>query len=113
MQVENFPEELNTFLSKEYFPKRVPYITEKCLAIFLAKRKHTEYIQRNICNTKGTIKFIAPESIDIQVSIQLYNNKIAFYSTDPDDISGIIIQNSQIYNTLSSLFDYIWGTIPS
>lgn len=114
MQVEDFPEELEDFLHHSYFKKRDSQKASQGRSVFLDEKKGAKYIQRlteSLNQNKGLLKTICSQKIPLQVSFQIYNNKVAIYSTDKEDISGIIIENKKIYDTFLGIFNFIWATI--
>lgn len=114
MQVEDFSEELLKFLENEYFPKRSLNKAKLGKSIFLSNKKDNDYLHKlkNILGeSEGDIKKISLQKLSLNVSFQLYSNKVAIYSTGKDDLGGILIENEKIYNTFLAIFDFIWDSI--
>jgi len=48
-----------------------------------------------------------------QTSLQIYDNKVAFYTLRQENIISVIIYDKDIYDTLRGLFEFVWNTLKS
>lgn len=101
--------EIMEYIKFEYISKR----HEKWLKAFSIFNDVdiTEAWKKNSENKKREYKVLENKNYPLENCIQIYAGKVAFYSLKNDDLTGVIIDNKYIYDTQSTLFNFIWDNI--
>lgn len=69
-----------------------------------------EYMKDYKSNDVTDILFIDHNTYPFSTEINIYNNKVSFVTFSPDFMIGVIVENKEIYNTLLSVFNFVWDT---
>ena len=59
------------------------------------------------------IRFVDQKKFSVTVGIQIYNNCVSFMSLKGNNKIGVLIQDTEITNTLRIMFDFMWDVIPN
>lgn len=46
--------------------------------------------------------------IQLETGVNIYGDKISFFSYDPDDMFGVIVESKKFANTLREIFEFCW-----
>ena len=99
------PEILN-YLEKKYIPKRKA-LKNMVWAIYNDNPKTREY--QKMDKEMNRISLLVPEKdFPFNSCCHIYDGKVVFYSFNENDITGVMIKNSIIYETQTSLFKLAW-----
>lgn len=102
---EKYLKEWNT---NHYAPKRKKLgIYEK--VIIPNNQKAIQYMNNYKANDITDILFIDHQLFPFSTEVNIYSNKISFVTFSENTHVGVIIDNSEIYNTLSSVFNFCWN----
>jgi sugar-specific transcriptional regulator TrmB len=97
--------EVLDFLKNDYIKQRS--IDTKAFAIS-SQEAHTENILTTNTRNRFTV-YLNPNDFNFNTNIQIYNGKVAFYSINSDDLTGVLIENENIFKTQFSLFKTTWN----
>ncbi|MBU1017552.1 hypothetical protein KKA33_00815 [Patescibacteria group bacterium] len=112
----------NTIRSFENIEKMPPSIKEYMENIFVPRRidrGNFAYVlapenKENVKARKEDKKYLrearfAPkDKLPLETGINIYGNKISFFSYDPDDMFGVILESEAFANSLRAIFDFCW-----
>jgi len=104
---------LKTWNTNYYAPKRRELnISEK--VIIPDKPAALDYMNDYIKNPQSDkltdILFINHKLYTFKTEINIYENKVSFVTFSQKAHIGVIVENEEIFNTLSALFNLIWET---
>ena len=106
--IEDIHPELNTYLQNTYVPKR---IKTKIPSKFLFNNNESSqtYMRNNDKINRITMS-IPKDIFPFSIGIHIYStNKIALYSMWMSDMTGIIIENDNIKQSILSMFKLAWN----
>ncbi len=98
--------EILAYLNDIYIPRR-KVLQNPSWMIFNDTPQTREY-QGNDKDVNRTTLLVPEKSFPFEVCFHIYGNKVAFYSYEEYDLTGVIIQNSLIRTTQFSLFNLAW-----
>lgn len=97
---------MENFFRKDYLPKRVTHgikvkslVTESPVA--RKDQKTTHQFLREMKFAKDLFK-------DLEIEINIYDNKVAIIAYDQKNPSGVLIKNAKIASAMKNIFNYIW-----
>jgi sugar-specific transcriptional regulator TrmB len=104
---ENGYGKMRDFFEKEYFPERIKrQVRIKNLVPKSAEaRKHLKTVKAML----REMKFIKLFK-DLDIEINIYNNKVSIVAFDRQNPSGVIIKNQKIAEAMKEIFNYLWAT---
>lgn len=102
---ENANSEILDFLKNDYVKKRSS--STKAYAI-TTKETNTENILSTDTKNRFTV-YLNGTDFNFNTNIQIYKGKVAFYSLDSNDLTGVLIENENIFKTHFSLFKTTWN----
>lgn len=70
-----------------------------------------EFFIKNARKLKRAYKYISSDLYPFDVCIQIYGNKVAYYSYKDTDLTWVIIENDHVANTQLSAFKALWDWI--
>jgi len=76
-----------------------------------AKEYMNEYIKDPLSDKLTEILFIDHKSYPFDTEINIYENKVSFVTFSEKRHIGLIIENKEIFNSISSTFNLIWSTL--
>ncbi|MBN1258510.1 hypothetical protein JXA05_02005 [Candidatus Peregrinibacteria bacterium] len=104
--IEQMPQQVKDYMEKVFVPKRVEkgnfaYVLapENKLNV-KARREDKKYL-------RGA-RFAPKDKLPLETGINIYGNKISFFSYDPDDMFGVVIESKRFANSLRVIFDFCW-----
>lgn len=103
--VHNLCPKIKKYLESSYTVRRKKQITSKSKTIFLDEKESMSYMKNNYDIKKFESVIVDKKFLNIDVIIQIYGNKVAFYSVkDQSNLHGILIESKTIVDTLRSIF---------
>lgn len=98
--------EILRWLEEFYIPERIKN-KNSAYIIFNENKSTREYIKRDKILNRVSL-FIPEKDFLFSSCCHIYDGKVAFYSYDNTDMTGIIIENKHIFLTMLSLFKLAW-----
>ncbi|MBI2437028.1 MAG: helix-turn-helix domain-containing protein [Candidatus Magasanikbacteria bacterium] len=89
----------------EYVKRRIE--SEIKLYVIRSEQKDIEEIWESSVQEKRELRYSA-DGVIFPMTIYLYDNKVSMMSTKKEHF-GVIIESSDLYNTLKNLFDLLWS----
>lgn len=100
-----------------------PEIKEYIETVYLSRRKKMKIVSKFILNDDELwreygdpnkklwreIVYVSPENYPFEWCMQIYANKVAFYSYKSGDLTGILIENKYIQQMMLSVFKLAWN----
>ena len=103
--VHNVCDVVLDYLTKDYVPRRKKQITSKSKIIYLDNKNAHDFFNKSYNLSKFDHVVIDESLLNLNVSVQIYWNKAAFYSrSNPNDLHWIIIESETVVSTLKSIF---------
>ena len=100
------PDILN-YLEKHYIPARIKQ-KNRAYSLFNDTPETQEYRKKDEILHRSTL--LIPEAdFPFSQSMQIYEDRVAFYQGDRDNCGGVIIQNASVRDTQLSLFKMAWN----
>lgn len=97
------------YLVGSYSKKRKEQDVSQSKVIILDDHFTKTYMEGNYNVEPHQLRALGKEYLDIDVSIQLYGDKSAFYAfSDETDLFGILIESKTVSDTLNKLFLLVW-----
>lgn len=104
---KNKPAEFEKFIQERYIPTRIKN-GNHVRAIFADTPETREYQKRDKEMNRQTL-LVDSTKFPIDVCYHIYGQKVAFYSLNKADLSGVIIENPFIHKTQKSIFEMAWN----
>ncbi|MCP4523063.1 MAG: hypothetical protein GY828_02485 [Candidatus Gracilibacteria bacterium] len=106
--VEDIHPDLNEYIQKKYVPRRIETkVPSKFL--FNDNPDSQEYMRNNKSINRVTMS-IPKGMFPFSIGLHIYStDKVALYSMQRDDMTGIIIENKNIKESLLSMFKLAWN----
>lgn len=104
---EDMSKKVFSYLQENYIPKRKKYGI-KAKSIFNKKEGADDIITQSPQAWREVV-LIDYDLYPIDACIQVYWDKVAFYSYKNNDLTGMIIKNEHISSTQLSLFNMVWN----
>ena len=104
--VHDFPPELKAWLFENYVPRRV----EKGIFAHVLTPKNPEnirYREDDKVAQKET-RFIPKSDFPIEIEINIYGHKTAFFSYNPEEMFSVILESQAIAKSMKSIFNLCW-----
>ncbi len=106
--VAGYAKYLRDWNTKHYAPKRKKLgIVER--VIIPDNPEALAYMKGYQANNVTDILFVDHAKYPFATEINLYDNKASFVTFSPKTHMGVIVDNEEIYRTLSSIFEFVWG----
>jgi hypothetical protein len=95
-----------TLIRLEYVPKRV---TEEIFAYVIVPKtkENINYHKADKDNLRES-KVISKDAFPVEIEINIYGQKTAFFSYKADDMFGVILESQSIANSMRAIFDLCW-----
>lgn len=100
-------ETMGEFFEKEYFPARIRHGVKIRNLIPESEKGRKELKTANTLLRE--MKFIKLFK-DLEIEINIYEEKVSIVAFDKNKPSGVIIKNERIANALKEIFGYLWKT---
>ncbi len=98
-----------SFLENEYTPERRKQKNATSKIIALQEEKHNQYIENNFNKTQIEQRFLSKKYLNLDVSVQIYNNKVSLFNiSNTNNLYGIRIESKTVANTFKSVFALLW-----
>jgi len=102
-------------LLPQFFPKwvekRVKYkIRSKLILPYSAQKDIKHFSQNANINALREVKFL-PSQIKHNCSVNIYHNKLAFFSLQKNNLITIVIESHPVADMLRQFFLFVWGLI--
>ncbi len=98
--------EIQDYLWNNYVPRR----TEKEIFAHVITPKNEaneEYRSRDSKSCRET-RFLSKKEFPVEIEMNLYGKKVAFFSYKADEMFGVIIESPGIANSLKAIFNVCW-----
>lgn len=105
------PKAIDKYMSEEnkrYVAEREKLGVKKKILVADTPSNRERYLNRQSKVTE--IRFIPYDLPAFQTNLQIYDNKVAFHTLNPERTMGVIIEDELIAKLQRSLFEYIWST---
>ena len=104
--VENMSEKVKEYIFTEYVPKRV---SEKIFAHVIVPdtKENVKYFKGDKDNFRET-KVISKSAFPVEIEINIYGQKTAFFSYKEEEMFGVILESQSIANSMRAIFDLCW-----
>ena len=107
--LEGIEPQLKDWLYHKFTPKKIKQGIHS--QVILSSTNITDYVKLNKKHLRET-RFIPHDRFPFHVEIDLYSKKrIAIVSFADQELFGLIIESTNIYKTLESIFDFMWEQI--
>jgi len=105
--ISDMDDEVSRYLNNDYLNKRVKWNIKAC-SIFNDNKKTQEYRKKD--KLMNRITKLAPDDFfPFESCVQIYWDKVAFYSYKKWELVWIIVDNSYIKDTMFSIFKMAWN----
>lgn len=95
---------IKDWILKDYVPRRT---AEKIFAhVITPNNPHNKNFRKDDKAFCRETRFLA--SIPVEVEINIYGKKTAFFSYKADEMFGVILESPAITNSMKALFDFCW-----
>lgn len=104
--IGEFSPELKTWLYDNYIPRRV----EKEIFAYVITPKNPDnvsYRKKDKTAHKET-RFVPKANFPIDIEINIYDEKTAFFSHKPEEMFAAILESKSIANSMKSIFNLCW-----
>lgn len=104
--IEEMPPQIKEYMEKTFVPRRMD---RGNFAYVLAPKSKTNIEARK--DDKKHLRearFAPKDELPLETGINIYGNKISFFSYDPDDMFGVILESEAFANSLRAVFDFCW-----
>ena len=104
--VAHMTPEIHEYIFNDYIPKRA----ERDIFIQVLAPKNKEHIQTKKNDKKSCreTRFFPEEITPIEIEINMYGNKTAFFSYKKEEMFAIMIESKAVTNSMRSIFDFCW-----
>lgn len=104
--VHDFPPELKTWLFENYMPRRA----EKGIFAQVLTPKNPTNIRYRDEDKKAfkETRFIPKSTFPIEIEINIYGHKTAFFSYKPEEMFSVILESQSIAKSMKSIFNLCW-----
>ncbi len=99
------PNELKDYIQEIYLPASKKHSNKNKMIVHDGKQAR-EYA-KEAKDVYDEVIFVDPKELDLTLSLAIYGNKTAFFSYQPEDLSGVIIENPLINKQMKSLFEIV------
>jgi len=104
--VDHMSPEVRNYIFNEYIPKRV---AEGIFAYTIVpKSKGNLNFSKSDKESLRETKVISKESFPMEIEINIYDKKTAFFSYKEEDMFGVILESQSIANSMKAIFDLCW-----
>lgn len=93
-------------INKRYAKKRKKLGKDK--KILMLDSQEARAYMRGIGTDHTTTRFLPRNMNPFRTGLQIYDNKIAYFTLRQDNIMSVIIEDKDIYDLHRSLFDFLW-----
>ena len=105
--VAGYADYLKEWNSDYYAPQRKRLqIYEK--AIIPNNQKALEFMKGYQANELTDVLFVDSESYPFSTEVNIYSDKISFVTFSKKTHIGVIVENKEVFETLTSIFDFCW-----
>lgn len=101
--------EVNRYIREYYIPKRRK-MKHKAQMI-VTKTENSQNYAKYAKGVYEWIGFVEEKESNFQSTVIIYGNSVQFLSSKPDDLSGVLIENSYLNKTMKSMFDLMKNAI--
>jgi sugar-specific transcriptional regulator TrmB len=104
--VEDMSIDVQDYLWNDYVPRR----TEKEIFAYVItpNNPHNEDFRSKDSEFYRETRFIAPDQFPIEIEMNIYGKKIAFFSYKEREMFGVIIESASIANSMKAMFNLCW-----
>jgi sugar-specific transcriptional regulator TrmB len=104
--VEQMDDKVKDYIFDEYVPKRV---AEKIFAyVIVPKTKENINYHKADKNNMRESKIISKGAFPVEIEINIYGQKTAFFSYKSEEMFGVILESQSIANSMRAIFDLCW-----
>jgi sugar-specific transcriptional regulator TrmB len=104
--VDHMADDVKNYIFNEYIPKR---IDEGIFAnTIVPKSKANVNFGKTDKESLRETKVISKESFPMEIEINIYDKKTAFFSYKQEDMFGVILESQAIANSMRAIFDLCW-----
>ena len=98
--------EVQDYLWNEYVPRR----TEKEIFahVITPKNQANEEYRAQDKDFCRETRFLSKKDFPVEIEMNVYGKKVAFFSYKPDEMFGVIIESAGIANSLKAIFNVCW-----
>ncbi|PIZ72695.1 hypothetical protein COY07_02965 [Candidatus Peregrinibacteria bacterium CG_4_10_14_0_2_um_filter_43_11] len=98
--------EVNDFIFTEYVKRRV----EKGIFahVITPKNKSNQNFQKDDKKAMRKTKFVSKTPFPLEVEINIYGNKTAFFSYKKEEMFGAILESESIASSMRAIFNFCW-----
>ncbi|MBI4653347.1 hypothetical protein HY750_03790 [Candidatus Kuenenbacteria bacterium] len=101
-------ETMEEFFKKEYFPDRVRHGVKIKNLLSESKEGRSEVkIAKSLLREMKFVQFFK----DLNIDINIYENKIAITTFDKKHSFGVLIKNKKIAEAMKNIFEYLWKSV--
>ncbi len=99
--------EIKEYIFKDYIPKRA----EKNIFIQVISPENNDHIHVRKEDNKycRETRFFAKDVIPIEIEINIYGNKTAFFSYKKEEMFAIIVESKSVANSMKSIHQFCWS----
>lgn len=103
---DNMHPEITRYINEEYIPKRkVSKVVSKMLFNNNSRTQKYQSIDKQMNRIS---LLVSKEDFPFESCLHIYGNKVAVYSYNKDDLTGILIENEYVKNMFLSLYKMAW-----
>lgn len=104
---DNITDKFGRFMDRQFVPQRI----QRGIRAFVLLNDESEGAEealRTDKESKRVTLLVPTKDFPFDADIDLYGNKVAFYSYRKNDLTGVIIENQYIRSSMFSLFKMAW-----
>ena len=99
--------DLEGFLNNTYLAKRIKKGIP--VKVLMPKNKYNQTFRKEDKSTLRECRFVPASKYTYEMEINIYNNKVAFFSFKKEELMATLIKSEPIYNTMRAIFDSLWN----
>ena len=105
--VEDMDYQIEDYVLNDYVPRRAE--KEIFAYVIAPKNEDNEEFQSKDSKFARETRFIAKDRFPIEIEMNIYGKKIAFFSYKAEEMFGVIIESSSIVNSMKAMFNLCWN----
>lgn len=104
--VETMSPEIKDYVFNNYIPRRAEQ--NIFVKVVTPKNKDHKFCRENDKTFLRETKFLSQDVIPIEIEINIYGNKTAFFSYKDDEMFAVILDSATVANSMKSIFNFCW-----
>jgi sugar-specific transcriptional regulator TrmB len=104
--IEEMPSEIKSYMESTFVPRR---IEKGNFAYVLApENAQNKQARKDDARYLREARFAPKNRLLIQTGVNIYGDKISFFSYDPKDMFGVVLESKAFATTIREIFQFCW-----